>query len=155
VDPALVMQQFGSKRALYAQATAMPEGTGSVLAAAFAGDPGRMGERVAGMLAAWLADPVTRAALTGRVRAAAADPGAAEELRAHLVAELEPFALAVAGDDRPALRTGLLAAELLGAVTAREIAGDEALAALAPRELVAVLAPAFQRCLTGALAPAP
>jgi AcrR family transcriptional regulator len=150
VDPSLVVQQFGSKRDLFAAATALPAGAGALLAERFGAEPDRAGERVAAMLGAWLAEAQVREALVARVRAAATDPEVAAALRAHLDAELGPFARATA-PDRPELRTALLAAELIGAVTARELLELEPLAALAPRELVAVLAPALQRCLTGPL----
>ncbi|MEA2313154.1 MAG: hypothetical protein QOE28_3122, partial [Solirubrobacteraceae bacterium] len=71
VDPSLVVQFYGAKPDLFAAATALPEGSGAMLAERLAGDPARAGERVAAMVVAWLAEPATRDALVARVRAAA------------------------------------------------------------------------------------
>src|SRR5689334_24607558 len=56
VDPSLVVQFYGAKPDLFAAATALPEGSGAMLAQAFAGDRERVGERMAAMVVAWLAE---------------------------------------------------------------------------------------------------
>jgi AcrR family transcriptional regulator len=151
VDPALVVQFFGSKKDLFAAAT-VPPVTLAELSAQAAGDPGGgPGLRLANLLMAWLEDEGARQALLGRVRSAASEPAAADAVREMIGAQLTEFARLMDGD-RPDVRASLLATQFLGVVFARFVVGVEPLASMDGEEIARWLAPTFDLYLTGPLA---
>ena len=148
VDPALVVQFFGSKRDLFAAATVSPV-TLAELAAEPAEDSGAgPGLRLAKLLVRWLDNEDARQALLGRIRSAASEPAAADVVREMIGAQLTEFARLMDGD-RPDVRAGLLATQFLGVVFARYIVRVEPLASMSGDQLADWLGPTFDLYLTG------
>lgn len=150
VDPALVVQFFGSKQELFLAAVRMPDASG-VLGGALEGDPATAGTRVARVLVGWLDDDAARSVLIARIRSAASEPSAAELVRQAATEQLAEVVRHLGGD-HPDVRGALAASQFVGLVMVREVVGVEPLAALAPEELVELLGPTFQRYLTEPLA---
>ena len=152
VDPALVVQFFGSKRDLFAAATASPV-TLAELAATPAESPGAgPGLRLARLLMRWLEDEGARQALLGRIRSAATEPAAADVVREMIGAQLEDFARLMEGE-RPDVRASLLATQFLGVVFARYVVQVEPLASMDSEEIANWMAPTFDLDLAGPLEP--
>jgi AcrR family transcriptional regulator len=150
VDPALIVQFFGSKQDLFLAAVRWPPERSEWLGEQIAADPGVAGERLARMLVGWLEDPDARSLVIARVRSAASEPTAAELVRQAVSDDISEIARRV-GTDRPDVRAGLVASQFVGLVMAREIVGLGSLRSLSHDQLVTLLAPTFQRYLTGPL----
>jgi len=148
VDPALVVQFFGSKRNLFAVATASPVTLAELSAEAREDSSAGPGLRLAKLLMMWLEDEGARDALLGRVRSAATEPEAAETVREMIGAQLTEFARLMEGDG-PDVRASLLATQFLGVVYARFIVGVEPLASMNGEEIASWLGPTFDLYLTG------
>lgn len=149
VDQKLVGYFFGSKQRLFVAATALPFDAAAVVPAILCGDRARMGERLAGFVVGILEDPEAGRRFTGLIRAAAAEPGAAEMVRDLLTRELWARGAQLLPADQPALRISLMASEVLGLIMTRYVIRAEPLASLPPGEVVAAIAPALQRLLAG------
>lgn len=150
VDPALVVQFFGSKKSLFAAATASPVTLAELSAEAVGDSSAGPGRRLASLLMMWLEDEGARLALLGRVRSAASEPAAADAVREMIGAQLTEFARLMEGD-RPDVRASLLATQFLGVVFARFVVGVEPLASMDGEEIAKWLGPTFDLYLTGAL----
>jgi AcrR family transcriptional regulator len=150
VDPALVVQFFGSKKSLFAAATASPVTLAELSAEAEEDSSAGPGRRLASLLMMWLEDEGARLALLGRVRSAASEPAAADAVREMIGAQLTEFARHMEGD-RPDVRASLLATQFLGVVFARFVVGVEPLASMEGEEIAKWLGPTFDLYLTGAL----
>lgn len=148
VDPALVVQFFGSKKDLFAAATVSPVTLAELSAQAVEDASAGPGLRLANLLMMWLDDEGARQALLGRVRSAASEPAAADAVRAMIGAQLTEFARLMAGD-RPDVRASLLATQFLGVVFARYVVGVEPLASMDGEEIARWLGPTFDLYLTG------
>jgi AcrR family transcriptional regulator len=81
VEPALVVQFFGSKQHLFRAATMPSAQIRRALEAALGGDPDHAGERLAEMFVALLEDHDERTAIVARIRSAASEPAAAALVR--------------------------------------------------------------------------
>ena len=147
VDPALVVQFFGSKKELFAVATVSPVTLAELAAEAEEDASARPGVRLAKLLMMWLEDEGARDALLGRVRSAATEPEAADAVREMIGAQLTEFARLMEGD-RPDIRASLLATQFLGVVFARFIVGAEPLASMDGEEIASWLGPTFDLYLT-------
>jgi AcrR family transcriptional regulator len=160
VDPSLVVHFFGSKQRLFVSVVELPFDPAAVLPGLLAGDRATVGRRFAEFLVGVLEDRESRARVVGIVRAAASEPGAAEEVRALLSHRiLGPIAAAL-DSDRPQLRANLVGTQTVGLVLARYIVQVEPIASLDRRALVDAIAPTLQRYLVeplepGGTAPAP
>ena len=142
VDPALVVQFFGSKKELFAAATLSPV-TLAELAAQPVKDPSAgPGLRLARLLMLWLEDEGARQALLGRVRSASSEPAAADAVREMIGSQLTEFAGMMDGE-RPDIRASLLATQFLGMVFARFVVEVEPLASMSGEEIAQWLAPTF------------
>jgi AcrR family transcriptional regulator len=150
VDPALVVQFFGSKQDLFAAATATPVTLAELSAQAAEDASGGPGLRLASLLMMWLEDEGARQALLGRVRSAASEPAAADVVREMIGAQLTEFAGLMDGD-RPDVRASLLATQFLGVVFARFVVGVEPLASMDGKEIASWLGPTFDLYLSGPL----
>ncbi len=150
VDPALVVQFFGSKKDLFAAATVTPVTLAELSAEAGEDKSAGPGLRLANLLMMWLEDEEARQALLGRVRSAASEPAAADAVREMIGAQLTEFAGLMEGD-RPDVRASLLATQFLGVVFARFVVGVEPLASMDGEEIATWLGPTFDLYLTGAL----
>jgi AcrR family transcriptional regulator len=147
VDPALVVQFFGSKKDLFAAATAPPVTLAELSADAVEDSSAGPGLRLANLLMMWLEDEGARQALLGRVRSAASEPAAADVVREMIGDQLTQFARLMDGD-RPDVRASLLATQFLGVVFARHVVGIEPLASMDGQEIASWLGPTFDLYLT-------
>ena len=159
VDPALVVQFFGSKQELFAAATAPPVTLAELSEASEHSSPGEPGLGLARLLMRWLDDVGAREALLARIRSAASEPAAADVVRQMIGEQLKTFAELMSGD-RPDVRASLLATQFLGVVFARYIVVVEPLASMNGEEIAEWLGPTFDLYLTGpidepAVAPQP
>jgi AcrR family transcriptional regulator len=148
VDQKLVGYFFGSKQALLVEATELPFEPGAVVEV-IEGDPAGRGRRLAQMVLRMLENPETGPRLVGIVRAAAAEPAAANQLRELLERRLwGPAAERLPVSD-PHTAVGLLAMQILGLVMSRYVIRAEPMASFAEEEVVELIAPSLQRVLWG------
>src|SRR4051794_28321847 len=150
VDPALVVHFFGSKDALFREVMALPPAAAAAFAAVAASPRRELGRRLAELVVGFRESPATQPILLGRVRSASSNPHAAELVRETVPHALGRLAAAVT-DDRPETRAVLIGSQVVGLAVARHVVRLEPLASMKPPELVDLLAPAFQRLLTGPL----
>ena len=151
VDPALVMHFFGNKETLFAEAMHPPFEPAAILGAALKANPDRAGETVASFfLEAWDSDSQRRS-LLGLVRSAVTEEAAAAMVRDSLLGGVEG-ALNEYGCDRPGLRASLIASQLIGLAIGRYIVRLQPFVEASRAELVAAVAPALQRYITGDIA---
>ena len=147
VDAALVNRYFGGKDGLFAQATEVdldlpdlgavpPEKIGQVLARHY--------------LALW-EDPGQGTVLTILLRTAASDAAAAERVRGIFASQVMPVLKGIVPDEELALRSGLIASQVLGLALGRYILKLPPLVAMDQAQIVAALAPVFQRHALGDL----
>jgi AcrR family transcriptional regulator len=150
VDPRLVLHYFGSKQGLFIRSVELPLDPEALVERIFAGDPAGLGRRAAEQLVAALDDPVSRQAFLGLLRTAVSEPEAAEAVRELLTERiLTPLARRVGGE-RPELRAGMLASQVVGLVMGRHVVGIPALTSADRESLVRGLAPVVEHYLTGA-----
>jgi AcrR family transcriptional regulator len=150
VDPALVVQFFGSKADLFVAATAPPVTLAQLSDESAVGDPAEAGLRLAHLLVGWLADEDAREGTVARVRSAASEPAAAELVRQMVVGQLTEFARRLGGD-RPDVRATFIASQFVGMVWARYVVPLEPLPSMSLDEVAAWLGPTFQRYLDAPL----
>jgi AcrR family transcriptional regulator len=148
VDPALVVQFFGSKQDLFAAATVPPVTLAELSAAPTANSSASPGLRLARLLMLWLEDDGARQALLARIRSASSEPAAADIVRRMIGGQLIEFARAMDGD-RTDVRASLLATQFLGVVFARFVVAVEPLASMSGDEIADWLGPTFDLYLTG------
>lgn len=151
VDPALVVQFFGSKKDLFAAATKSPVTLAELSAEAGEDASNGPGHRLATLLMMWLDDEGARQALLGRIRSASSEPDAADAVREMIGAQLTEFAGLMKGD-RPDIRASLLATQFLGVVFARFVVRVEPLCSMDDEEMARWLGPTFDLYLTGPIA---
>ena len=146
VDPALITHFFGSKQALFTEVVELPVDPAR-LAAVVAGDPDRLGERLARFLVTML-ESEGRQRLVGLVRAAATEPEAAQAVRDLISRRVfTPMSQTLSLPDGE-LRSALVGSQVVGLVMARYVVRVEPLASLELERLVAAIAPTLQRYLT-------
>jgi AcrR family transcriptional regulator len=151
VDPALVTHYFGSKPRLFAEAAEFPFSGAEVLPRLLEQGPDSAGAALARFALGVLESESGRERIVSVVRAAAAEPAAAEMIRERLTADiLLPLAEGI-GADRPAYRASLLMSQIVGLVMARYVVRIEPLAAAPADAVAADVAGTLQRYLTGPL----
>ncbi|NJP92571.1 TetR/AcrR family transcriptional regulator [Nonomuraea sp. FMUSA5-5] len=151
VDPALVLQFFGSKDGLFDAALRVDPPTRSLLTLVHESDADVLGERLLRRYLELWETPGTGARLLAVVRGSAASPSASAMVAAFMSEEVMlPLARAI-GADHAELRANLTGAHLLGVATARYVLRVEPLASLDRERLVAIQAPVVQHHLTGDL----
>ncbi|HEV3001535.1 MAG TPA: TetR family transcriptional regulator [Solirubrobacteraceae bacterium] len=151
VDPALIFQFYGSKEGLFTAAVAWPFTPDEAVAAIADGPRSQMGRRLATFFTVVWDDPERRAPVLGMMRAATTSELAARLLRESLQQHvLGPVAERLALPDAD-LRMSLVGAQLVGVGLARYILRMEPMASLDTEGLVDLVAPVFQRYLTGKL----
>lgn len=133
VDPALVMQYFGSKQALFERAVSIPsipplEGDLEPVEELL----GRIGMKMGPLPQATVA--MMRSMLT--------HPDAAEEVRGKLDGQVAQLAGAIGPDDA-ALRAGLMVATMLGVTIAHQLLDLTALRDASPERIAEILRPAL------------
>jgi AcrR family transcriptional regulator len=152
VDPALVMHFFATKHDLFDAAMDLPFDAEAAVAAMLAdADPDGLGEAFVRMFFSIWEDPQTGPRMIGLIRSAASYELAAERVR-HLLHTriLHPLATAL-DTSEPELRSELASSQLVGIGLARYVLCFEPLASTDVETLIAALAPAVQRYLTGPL----
>ena len=142
VDPALVVQFFGSKKELFAAATVSPVTLAEIAKESESASSGSPGTDLASLLMEWLEHEGARQALLGRIRSASSEPAAADAVREMIGAQLVEFAKTMEGE-RPDVRASLLATQFLGVVIARYVVGVEPLASMELQEIAKWLGPTF------------
>lgn len=148
VDPALVVQFFGSKKDLFAAATVPPVTLVELAEASDESSDAGPGLQLARLLMLWLDDDGARQALLARIRAASSEPAAADAVREMIGGQLTAFAEHMDGE-RPDVRASLLATQFLGVVFARFVVVVEPLASMDPGDIADWLGPTFELYLSG------
>jgi AcrR family transcriptional regulator len=149
VDARLVLHYFGSKRDLFAESVELPLEPEQVIAIVFADGDERAAENAARLLTGVLDDAETRRPLIALLRAAVAEPEAAELIRDLLTRRLLlPMASRLGGERAP-LRASFVASQLVGLAIVRYVVQIEPLAKATREELVAALVPVFEHYLHG------
>lgn len=139
VDPSLVMQYFGSKSELFAQAAKVP------VAGLSAGDPAEvldqllatLGVKLGGMSDGTLA--MLRSMLTS--------PAAAEHARGVLGRQIAGIKSALPGDDDAELRAALAISVMIGVTIGHQLLALDGLAEVPPDRIARVLRPVLDRLL--------
>lgn len=139
VDPALVMQYFGSKEALFRQAVHVPADE------ALPTDAEKLTELLLAIVGVKLGEPTT--ASLPLLRSMFTHPEATAQMRASLTRQLEQFASARPGDDAE-LRAALIVAILLGVTITRNLVELDPLSHATPEQITTLLRPCLQT-LTG------
>ena len=150
VDAALVHHYFGGKEQVFVAAMELPFDPAAALPMVLAGDPAQIGERFTRFFLSIWSDADARGPFLALLRSASTSEGAAAMLRSfveqallgRVVAQLPP------SPDRP-LRMTLAASQLLGMALMRYVVQVEPLASASEDDVVALVAPALQRYLTG------
>jgi AcrR family transcriptional regulator len=150
VDPALVVHFFRSKENLFREVMQLPPALSEALMRVSDGPRSEMGRRLAELLVSALENPASRSIVLGRIRSASSHPDAATLVRETVTHDLAQLARAVS-DDRPETRAVLVGVEVVGLALARYVVLVEPLASLPPKAVVELMAPTFQRHLTGPL----
>lgn len=147
VDPALVHHYFGTKEQVFLAAMELPFDPAERLPQVLAGDPDHVGERLVRMFLGLWSDPAFREPMLGLVRSAVTSEQGAALLREFVgTALLARVAAAVGGDQ---LRVQAAAAQLVGLAMLRYVVRIEPIASAPVDDVVALVAPAVQRHLTG------
>jgi len=150
VDPALVVHFFGTKEKLFLDVMQLPPQVSEAIGHIADGPRRQMGRRLAELVVGALENPATRPIVIGRVRCASSHPDAAALVRETVTYDLARLTGAI-GEDEPEARAVLIGAQIVGMATTRYIVRVEPLASLPAGRVVEILAPVFQRYLTGPL----
>lgn len=144
VDPALVMQYFGSKQGLFRAVVTMDH--------APAGEPPEeMVERILAALGVKIGQ-LPQASLA-MMRSMLTHPEAGRDTRAILDRQVEQIAAAIPAPDAH-LRAGLVIATMLGVTIARGLLNLDALRDGTPEQIIELLRPGFEALATTAREPA-
>jgi AcrR family transcriptional regulator len=151
VDPALVLQFFGSKDALFTASIDWPFDPATEVAAVLGNDPSTVGRRLVRLFVkTWDADS-GRNPIVAQLRAAMTREPAERQLREFLDREILTPLVSGLGSDQPATRTNLVAAQLVGLGVVRYVLRFEPLASLPPARVVDLIGPGVQAALSGPL----
>jgi AcrR family transcriptional regulator len=149
VDPALVFHYYGSKQNLLDVATTPPPSFLDQIVVAWQTPPAELGrELVRQMLQNWQ-NPEHEPILRAVMQIAGNEPAIREKLRQMIERSIMgPSAQSLSEDERT-LRSGLIAAQLMGLAFMRYVWKIEPLASLDDDAVVAAVAPTIQRYLDG------
>ncbi|NHC16254.1 TetR/AcrR family transcriptional regulator [Motilibacter deserti] len=152
VDPSLVHHYFEGKEQVFVAAMRLPFDPADALPRILAGNPDGLGERVTRFFLGVWARPESREPFIALLSAATSSPAAAGMLREFVtgsllarVAEASP----IAGLPDRELRVEAAVAQLLGVALLRHVIGVEPIASAPEEDVVALIAPALQRHLSG------
>jgi AcrR family transcriptional regulator len=152
VDPALVLHYFRSKRALFVEAADLPVDAQAMATALLASGQAGAGERILRVFLSIWEVPRTRDAFVALIRAAMTDDEAAATLRDRLGAEILGRVAAMLATDHAEERAALVGSQLVGLAMGRYIIQLTALSTMSREEIIATIAPALERYLTGPFA---
>lgn len=149
VDPALVHHYFDGKSGLFAEVIGVPAGIEDQIAAAVAGPPEGVGERIVRTFLGIWDSPDGRARFQALIGAVASHDEAAHLLRDFVSRSVLATLTQVLGDDDvlPELTVAAVGAQLVGMGLLRYLVEVPALVEADPEEIVALLAPTIQRLL--------
>lgn len=151
VDPALVLQFFGSKDRLFTASIDWPFDPATEIAAVLDDDPADVGRRLVTLFVkTWDADS-GRNPIVAQLRAATMREPAERQLREFLERELLTPLVSALGGDRPAIRANLVATQLLGLGMVRYVLRLEPMASLPPAQVADLVGPAVQAALSAPL----
>lgn len=149
VDPALVYHYHGSKEQLLDAATTPPQSFLDQVVSAWQIPPAELGEQlVRQMLRNWR-DPEHEPVLRAVMQIAGIEPTTREKLRQMVERSIMGAAAQALSEDERALRSGLIAAQLMGLAFMRFIWKIEPLASMPDDDIVTAIAPTVQRYLDG------
>ena len=146
VNQALVHHFFGTKERIFVAAVDFPLDPAVVLPQVLAGPPEQLGERLARLVLSVWGDPVSRAPLLALLRSSTSHEQAATMLRDLLGTFL--FAPLARTTGVSAMRIAAAAGQAVGLMLLRYVIRVEPLASAPDEEIVAILAPAIQDCVT-------
>ena len=147
VDPALVIHYFGTKEALFVEATGLPPAVPGLIAS-LAGLPFEdFGRVLAGTYIRFVDSDDSRNAILALVRSAVSHDEAATMLRDLLTAQLLPVITRHTGHPDAQLRASLIAAQLIGIAMLRHVLRLDALAKATPDDIAALVGPVIQQYL--------
>lgn len=149
VDPALVHHYFDGKAALFAEMLGAPIDPAVVFDRVFAGDPDRLGWRLAETFLAVWDPPERRAGLLALVRSSMTSDEAAALLREFLTREVFSRVTAATGAPDAQLRAAMASSQLIGMVVMRYVLRVPGLADASVAEVVGRLGPVLQQHLLG------
>ncbi|MBV9359570.1 MAG: TetR family transcriptional regulator [Chloroflexi bacterium] len=151
VDSALVHYYFGSKEALLEASTALPPAWMASMRTTAARPERRRGEAIVrNVLWVW-SQPEIADVWRSIVLTAADQPNMRDKLIGLLSTSLLPAVAAELTGDERLLRASLAAAQMFGLIMMRYVWRIDPLASLPDEDVVALVAPAVQRYLTGRL----
>lgn len=146
VDPALVMQYFGSKEGLFAAAARWHDTSNTVVGADRGGVPQAalhdVFERFEG-------DAVDRRSAVALLRACLTHPEAARVMRDEVMCDRMHAVAATIGGDDAELRAGLVGACLMGLTMARHLLAVEPVASADRADIERLLEPALRALVAG------
>ncbi|MGH3150604.1 MAG: TetR/AcrR family transcriptional regulator [Streptosporangiaceae bacterium] len=149
VDPALVFHYYGSKENLLDVATTPPQSFLDQIVSAWQTPPAELGEQlVLQMLRNWQ-NPEHEPILRAVMQIAGNEPAIREKLRQIIQRSMMGPSAQALSENEQALRSGLIAAQLMGLAFMRFVWKIEPLASLDDDAVVAAIAPVIQRYLDG------
>jgi AcrR family transcriptional regulator len=151
VDPSLIVQFFGSKSGLFAAVVQWPFDASKISAQIGAVAVDEVGEYTARLFISHWDRDEHRNPVISLIHAGLADPTAAAMLREFITVNLTLPMVQRVGADRPDLRAGLLASQLLGFGVCRYALAFDALASATPDDAVAALGATLQHTCTAPL----
>jgi AcrR family transcriptional regulator len=153
VNQGLVHHFFGTKEQIFIAAVDFPVDPAVLLPAVLDGPPDEFGQRMARVLLAVWGQPVTRAPLLALLRSSTGNERAAAILRELLSSVLFSRFADATGATR--MQVAAAAGQVVGVMILRYVVQVEPLASAPEEDVVAILAPVIQSCLTTAAAAAP
>lgn len=149
VDPALVFHYYGSKENLLDMATTPPQSFLDQIVSAWQTPPAELGEQlVRQMLRNWQ-NPEHEPILRAVMQIAGNEPAIREKLRQIIQRSMMGPSTQALSENERALRSGLIAAQLMGLAFMRFVWKIEPLASLDDDAVVAAITPTIQRYLDG------
>jgi AcrR family transcriptional regulator len=152
VDAALVVHFFGSKAKLLTASVQWPFDPDVEIEHVLAAGPANAGEALARLFITTWNELGDANPIITLLRSASTEPEAAAVMREFMSNRLAGPLLQRLGSDQPELRADLVASQLIGLGVGRYILRLKELAAAPADHVVACVAPALQRYLTGELA---
>jgi AcrR family transcriptional regulator len=147
VDPGLVKHYFASKSQLFVAVVELPVDPSLILPVLLEGDRAAIGERLARFLVGVFETEAGRRRITGIVRSAVSEPEAARMVKEMITTRLFTPIAEHLDADQPELRAAFVGSQTIGLVMARYIVGIEPLASASPDQVIAAIAPVYQRYL--------
>lgn len=148
VDQSLVHHYFGTKEALYLEATRIPFDPEDVVTEAMSRADEELGEAIIETIIRLMNSPagIAHRALIRSMLAPNHDLGVLRDYLVEFV--LTTAAKRIGGDEKQArLRAGIIGSQVGGLIMARYIVGIEVIAALSDDEVIAIYGPILQRLI--------